>query len=71
MQRMFRFLVISVSIYRAYVISPHIGFVAYVSSYYATTSREGIYTSDDFNRTWWLDASLDIGEFLCIHAEFE
>jgi hypothetical protein len=33
--------------------------------------KDAFATLDDLDRTWWLDASLGIGEYICIHVEFE
>lgn len=33
--------------------------------------EEAFATLDALDKTWWLDASLNIGESLCIHVEFE
>ena len=33
--------------------------------------KEAFATLDDLDRTWWLDAPPSIGEYICIHVEFE
>lgn len=37
----------------------------------ALSPEEAFTSLDALDRTWWLDASLGIGESLCIHVEFE